>query len=261
MKEQFHIFLTTLTFFTRIPVPGFKGFNEDYLNKCNRYFPVIGYLVGGLSFLAFWGASYLFPTSIAVIASLIVGVLITGAFHEDGFGDMFDGFGGGWTKLRILEIMKDSRLGTYGMTALIFLFLVKITALMALANYFEGDWWRLFIIFITYHALARTVGISLSFFLPYSREDATSKSKPVAKSYTWKEVFGALFFGLLPFGFLLSYSLQYWIILPVLAVLLWYARYYFDKWIDGFTGDCLGAVEQFAEIFILLTILALCNFM
>src|SRR5699024_10998237 len=122
MKKQFHIFLTTLPFFTRIPVPGFKGFNEDYLNKSNRYFPLIGYLVGGLSFLGFWGASYLFPTSIAVITSLIIGVLTTGAFHEDGFGDVFDGFGGGWTKLRILEIMKDSRLGTYGMAALILLF-------------------------------------------------------------------------------------------------------------------------------------------
>lgn len=261
MKKQVLIFLTTLTFFTRIPVPGFKGFNEEFLNKSNRYFPIIGYLVGGVSFLVFWGASYLFPTSIAVIASLVTGVLTTGAFHEDGFGDVFDGFGGGWTKLRILEIMKDSRLGTYGMAALILLFLLKVCALSALANYFSGDWARLALIFITYHALARTTGISLSFFIPYSREDATSKSKPVTKSFTWKEVVGALFFGLLPFCFLLSYSLTYLIILPILGLLLWYSRYYFKKWIDGFTGDCLGAVEQFAELFILLTLLALCNFM
>ncbi|QCX54222.1 adenosylcobinamide-GDP ribazoletransferase [Elizabethkingia sp. JS20170427COW] len=259
MKNEFRIFLTTLIFFTRIPIK-IKNFQSSDLNKCTRYFPLVGILVGSASFLVLQIALYLFPVEISVILSLIIGILITGSFHEDGFGDVFDGFGGGWNKTRILEIMKDSRLGTYGTVALLALFLLKVYALSFLVNFYAGNCYLLLLLFIVYHALARTTGITLSFLLPYSREDASSKSKPLAQSFTWKEVLGAFAFGGIPFLLLLKFSLYYLITLPILALLVLYSRYYFKRWIDGYTGDCLGAVEQFAEIIILLTFVALCRF-
>ncbi|QIG88388.1 adenosylcobinamide-GDP ribazoletransferase [Chryseobacterium sp. POL2] len=260
MKREFHIFLTALMFFTRIPIPSFKNYDEKLLNQCTRYFSLVGILVGAISFLAFALSSFLFPTEIAVIWSLVAGVLVTGAFHEDGFADVFDGFGGGWTKTKILDIMKDSRLGTYGTVALIFLFGLKVYTLTTFINFAKGDWLFIFAGFICYHALARTAGITLSFLIPYSREDATSKSKPLAKSFTWKEVFGAYIFGCFSLIFLVTFSLHFLATIPVLMLLIIYSKYYFNKWIDGFTGDCLGAVEQFAEIFILLTIIAVCQY-
>ncbi len=89
----------------------------------------MGWILGSISFLTFWTGMYLFPLPIAVVGSLMAGVLTTGAFHEDGLADVFDGFGGGWTKEKILNIMKDGRVGTYGVVALVFMFMIKFFAL------------------------------------------------------------------------------------------------------------------------------------
>ena len=125
MKKEIRIFFTALMFYTRIPCPSSTDHHPDYINKATRYFPLIGWIVGGLSFLAFLGSSYVFNTSISVVISLIIGVLVTGAFHEDGLADVVDGFGGGWTKQKILDIMKDSRIGAFGAISLVLLFLLK----------------------------------------------------------------------------------------------------------------------------------------
>ncbi len=96
-------------FYTRVPCPRWVGHEPDYLNKATRYFPLIGWLVGAIGFAVLWGGMQLWPTSVAVLLSIAAMVLTTGAFHEDGFADACDGFGGGWTKEKILAIMKDSR--------------------------------------------------------------------------------------------------------------------------------------------------------
>ena len=124
IKNEIKIFLTSVMFYTRIPCPSFIDHSEDYLNKATRYFPLIGIIVGTISFFIFWLSSLIFNIYISVIFSLGAGILITGAFHEDGLADTFDGFGGGWTKDKILEIMKDSRIGTYGTISLITIFLI-----------------------------------------------------------------------------------------------------------------------------------------
>ena len=113
MKKEVQIFLTAVMFYTRIPVPSWVNHDADYLNKATKYFPLIGWIVGIIAVLVFVGANYLFNPSIAIIISMAASVLLTGAFHEDGFADVCDGFGGGWTKEKILMIMKDSRVGAY----------------------------------------------------------------------------------------------------------------------------------------------------
>ncbi len=262
ISREIKIFLTALMFYTRIPCPKIDDYSPDDLNKATRYFPFIGWVVGGISFGIFWLSSQIFDANIAVLFSLIVGVLVTGAFHEDGLADMFDGFGGGWTKEKILEIMKDSRIGAFGAIALIFLFSIKFFALNSLFLKVENSRYLLILLmFIAYHSLSRLTAINIVFTSNYSREDETSKSKPIAKAHTSVEIIGAYFFGLLPLIALCFFNWKFLIVILPLAILYYFSNRYFNKWIDGYTGDCLGAVEQMAECVCLLTFAALWKFL
>ncbi len=261
MKEEIKIFFTAIMFYTRIPCPKNINHSADYINKATRYFPLIGWVVGFISFLAFWAGNYLFGSSIAIIFSLLAGVLTTGAFHEDGLADFFDGFGGGWTKQKILDIMKDSRLGTYGAVALIFLFLVKCFAIENLIKEIQiENLLRILGIFISYHALARLSAINITFVLSYSKENEDSKAKPISKKHSSKEIIGAYFFGLFPLVLLSIENFYYLFTLIPLFILHVYMKKYLKKWIDGYTGDCLGAIEQIAECLCLLSFLVVWKF-
>ncbi|WP_300978304.1 adenosylcobinamide-GDP ribazoletransferase [Flavobacterium sp.] len=265
MKKQRHIFFTALMFYTRIPCPKNIDHNPDYLNKASRYFPLIGWIVGAIAFGVYAAASWLWNAEIGMVLSMMASVLVTGAFHEDGFADVCDGFGGGWTKTKILTIMKDSAIGAYGAIGLVLLFLLKYTSLVTLSksdslftNY--SSLFTLFLVFITGHSLSRLAAISIVFTHEYSREDATSKSKPIAQQYSWKEVAGAIFFGLLPLLFLMSSHLIIGlVVLPVFLARYFLARY-FQKWIEGYTGDCLGATQQVCEVIFYLSLLAIWKF-
>jgi len=262
MKEEIKIFFTALMFYTRIPCPKDIDHSPEYINKATRYFPLIGWIVGLISFAVFWLSIFLFDINIAVIFSLIAGILVTGAFHEDGLADVFDGFGGGWTKTKILEIMKDSRVGAYGVIALIFLLALKYFSLSDLLSKMNCDNYLLIaLIFISYHSLARLTAIIIVFTSQYSREDESSKAKPIAKAHSLKEIFGAYFFGLIPLLVLCIFQWQFCFVISPLFLLYFFSKRYFNKWIDGYTGDCLGAVEQTAECVCLLTFLALWKFM
>ncbi|MEM9991084.1 MAG: adenosylcobinamide-GDP ribazoletransferase [Bacteroidota bacterium] len=262
MKEQIKIFFTALMFYTRIPCPKDIDHSPAYINKATRYFPLIGWIVGGISFVTYVLGAYLWDNSLAVVFALLAGVLTTGAFHEDGLADVFDGFGGGWTKTKILDIMKDSRLGTYGVIALIFLFLCKFLALDSLLTGIEPtDYGLLFLVFVTYHALARWTAINIVFTSHYSREDATSKAKPIAKTHGKAEIIGAYLCGLFPLLALCWWHPLCAAVLVPLFFLYFFSKRYFERWIDGYTGDCLGAVEQLAEGVCLLTFVSLWKFM
>ncbi|KIA99161.1 cobalamin synthase [Flavobacterium sp. KMS] len=264
MKKQLHIFFTALMFYTRIPCPKNIDHNPEYLNKASRYFPLIGWIVGGISFLAFYGASFLVSTSAAVIIGMITGILTTGAFHEDGFADVCDGFGGGWTKEKILHIMKDSAIGAYGAIGVVLLFLLKFQLLSELVTIEtitnQQSVLAILLLLIAGHSISRLAAISIVFTHEYSREDATSKSKPIAKSFSWKEVLGSFFFGLLPL-LVLSYF-QYQLLLVLIPVFLtrYFLARYFQKWIDGYTGDCLGATQQVCEVIFYLSVIAVWKF-
>ena len=106
MKKQVHIFFNALSFFTRIPSPNWVDFSEENRQRSIIYFSLIGILVGLIGALIFYGALQILPLSIAILLSIVSTTYITGAFHEDGFADVCDGFGGGWTKEKILVIMK-----------------------------------------------------------------------------------------------------------------------------------------------------------
>src|SRR6186713_2527843 len=135
MKKELRIFFTALMFYTRIPCPKNIDHNPDYLNKASRYFPLIGWIVGGICFGVYYLSSFVFSVEIALILSIIAGILTTGAFHEDGFADVCDAFGGGWTKEKILLIMKDSRLGSYGVIGMMAILFCKFLLLKELPKF------------------------------------------------------------------------------------------------------------------------------
>lgn len=255
LYQEVRIFFTALMFYTRIPCPNFIDHKEEYLNKATRYFPFIGFIVATLSFAAFAAARYFFSSELSILISMIVSVFTTGAFHEDGFADTCDGFGGGWTKEKILTIMKDSRVGTYGVVGLVLILGVKFMALLDISNKVNLPEFGLYM--VCGHVLSRFYAIIIIRLLPYSREDAESKVKPVAKGISNNDLLFAGIFAAIPLT-LLAYlhPLFLLVILPLLCTTL-YLMWYFNKWIGGYTGDCLGATQQVNEVVFYLSILAL----
>ncbi|HTQ28894.1 MAG TPA: adenosylcobinamide-GDP ribazoletransferase [Puia sp.] len=256
MIREWRTFLTAVMFLTRIRVPDHISHSDEYLQKAPKYFPVIGWMVGGISALVFLVFDRLVSTDVGLLASVIAGILVTGAFHEDGFADSCDAFGGGWTKEKILAIMKDSRLGTYGVIGLMGILSAKFLLLKELphftpdlahpsSNIFFND--RFFILtLIAAHSMSRLMPLFLMRFSTYVTDMDTSKSKPIAHTKLSEgELLLATAFALLPFVLLSWHFLL--ALIPVL-----YATYelsaYFKKWIGGYTGDCLGAVQQVSEV-------------
>lgn len=247
MKREIRVFFTALMFFTRIPCPKWVDHSEEYLNKASKYFPVIGIIVGSASAFIYWLFQLVFPVEIALIFSMVASVIITGAFHEDGFADVCDGFGGGWTKEKILFIMKDSRLGTFGVIGLGLILLLKWSVL----KYFPVN--TLMIALISGHAVSRSNAVSLIFTDEYTRDDGTSKSKPLATRMSSGELIFAILFGIAP---LILFTNAY-VLLALIPQLIvrWYFSGYFKKWIGGYTGDCLGAVQQVSEVVFYLSLI------
>lgn len=237
-------------FYTRLPVPSLPNFQEDDLNQATRYFPLVGWVVGTLVVAVYWVSSHLFSPEISVILCLSVGVWLTGAFHEDGFADVCDGFGGGWTKEKILEIMKDSRVGTFAVVGLLLIFLLKFYTLLQLSQR------NLFVPSMLFaQVFSRWFALTFIASTPYSRADGQSKIKPIAKKLTPQNFMIASIIAFTAF-FLFSH----WQIVGVLLVLILlkiYLRYFFMKWIEGYTGDCLGAAQQISEVLIYLYLVAL----
>jgi adenosylcobinamide-GDP ribazoletransferase len=253
IKKELKIFFAALTFFTRIPSP-FKQENssEEFLNNSSRYFPFIGWIVGGISAIVLWLSAYFLPHNICIILSMIASILVTGAFHEDGFADTCDGFGGGWTKERIMEIMKDSRIGTYGTIGIMLILITKYLLLT------EINFQRLPYIIIAAHSLSRLASTYCIYTHEYVGNQGTTKAKPLCSNISIKEMFIAFFFGIVPL-FCMGNLWFFTIILPVI-ITKWCLSAYFKKWIGGYTGDCLGAIQQLTEIFFYLTVLVICRF-
>lgn len=252
MKKEIRIFFTALMFFTRIPCPPSTDHSEEYLNKASKYFTLIGVIVGSLVAASFLFFQLIFPFEISLLLSFVVSVLITGAFHEDGFADVCDGFGGGWTKEKILEIMKDSRLGTYGTIGLIGILALKFLSL----NYLESQ--NVVFILISGHAISRLTSVSIIYTHEYAREDLLSKAKPLSTKMTHADFFIATIFGLSPL-LLFNNLFVFLTILPLIGVKL-YLSAYFKKWLGGYTGDCLGAVQQVAEVVFYLSLIIIFNY-
>lgn len=258
MRKQWQSFLLALGFFTRIPVPAMPDFQERDLNQSAKYFPLVGLLVGVFGALAYLATSTVLPHSLAVLISMMATVYLTGAFHEDGLADSADGLGGGWAREKILMIMQDSRLGTYGAVALFFVLLVKFQLL----DHLSITWlpWLL----VVAHAWSRLCAVWLMAVLDYTKP--AGKAKPLATSVIARDLAIANLFGLLPLLALLmrlhgdytaiKISYLFGILLLTSAIIfIWWQRK-LTKWIGGYTGDTLGAIQQMTEVMVYFSFLA-----
>jgi adenosylcobinamide-GDP ribazoletransferase len=245
MKYQLQLFFTALTFFTRIPCAAWGKHDEADLNHAAKYFPLVGALVGSVAASVFLLASWILPASLAVLLSMVATLLLTGAFHEDGLSDAVDGLGGGFDKEQMLTIMKDSRIGNYGAVALFMALLIKFQALI---NIPSG---QLPVVLIAAHSISRLAATSLIYSQSYVRENG--KAKPLAQNISERELLVAAMLGVAPLALLNPHL--WWALLPMMLVWLWFSHK-LKKLLGGYTGDCLGAMQQLCEITFYLGILA-----
>jgi len=229
---------------TRLPVAPAAAVGEGDIARASWAFPIAGALIGLIAAAVYWLAERLhIPPSPASVLALATTIFLTGAMHEDGLADTADGFGGGATREKKLEIMRDSRIGTFGACALGLSLLLRWSALAALE-----DVRSVAIALIVAHGAARAVLPAFMSLVASARSDGLSSGagQPPPAS-----VAVALGLGIvaLAIGFGLSAMLTGIVALAGIGLLLaWLAL----KQIGGQTGDVLGALEQAAEAAVLL---------
>lgn len=238
-------FLLAISFYTRLPYAETLDYKQ--LPQAAVYLPLVGWLVGGIAGLSFYLADLVWPQTTAVILSIIAGILITGALHEDGFADVCDGFGGGMDKQRILEIMKDSHTGVYGMLGLLLLLLLKISILSTMPAATVP------FVLPAGHSISRLPPLLLMQRYTYAREHHSKASGAVYRPNV-QELLFATVIALLPLALLPILCAS--AIIPVLLATMLLGHYFYRR-IGGYTGDCLGASQQVAEIIFYLSVSAL----
>ncbi len=240
IARELQLILVAVQFLTRIPVPSFDRFEPSWLDRAAKYFPLVGALVGLIAGLALLAASAILPQPVPIVVALAAGIAITGAFHEDGLADTADGLGGGLTRERRLEIMKDSRIGTYGAVALMIALALKASALIAVDPYSAA------MILIAAHAGGRLATVLAIWALPYAGDAEAAKVKPLATGLTRPELATAAVLGLIPGLIVLSPAtlLSSWAVALLAAAVLAAVS---KRLIGGYTGDVLGAMEQVFE--------------
>jgi adenosylcobinamide-GDP ribazoletransferase len=260
VSRQLALFFTAAQFLTRLPGVAVRDFDPNSLSRSVRYFPLIGVLIGLVNVGVWWLSGLRLPASVSIGLMLAASAVLTGALHEDGFADACDGFGGGRTSDRVLAIMKDSRIGAYGAIGVLLMLGLKWTALAALPL-------ALFpLLVIAAHSMSRWCAIGLIWRLVYVRADGEAKSKPFAgrlsgPAWTLSGLIGIVGFappavawahwsGGLSGPALGAVVLGGGAAAAALATLL--AAVYFQRRIGGYTGDCLGAAQQLAELAFLL---------
>lgn len=224
---------TAFSFLTRLPTGGHGDPGPAVV-----WFPLVGLTVGAIVGLVHIALSELTEPLVAAAVAVSVGVLVTGGFHEDGLGDMADGFGGGWTVDRRLEIMRDSRLGTYGVLAITSTLVIRVAALSTLGGR------RAVVLVACAHLLSRNWSILVLGFAEHVRPAGLSDASATGARRSTLAPAAVLWFviaavGLGPGRFAVMAGLG--LVATGATVALSYRK------IGGVTGDVLGAVEQVSE--------------
>ncbi len=251
LRDEAASALFALQFLTRIPIPGRLAFSPAREHGAVKYYAWVGALIGGIAALVLWLSLQIFPPIVAVVLSLAATLAITGAFHEDGLADTFDGIGGGRDPQKILEIMRDSRIGTYGACALFIVLTLKVAALTLLSATDVG--------FVTAclvgHCWSRGSSVLVIATSCYVRGDGLAKPTARGISVGGLGMTLLIMLGVGAAGYAL---LGGWAMAAALMGLLLghvASRLVFESKLKGYTGDCLGATQQLSEVCIYLALL------
>ena len=251
MKEL-NLFWTALMFYSRLPAPSNLPFSNAMLNRSRKYFPLIGLIVASIGVIVLALSAYLLPIEVAVLLSMVATILVTGAFHEDGFCDSCDGLGGGQNVEQILHIMKDSRIGTYGCVGIILLLAAKFLALLSIA---QVNIATCCLAMLTAHTLSRVFASLVIDYFDYVQDTNASKVKPITDRSMGGSDWGQSILMILPPLAILIYTLPWAILTVPVAIITSYSFAIFCRnKIGGYTGDTLGATQQLSEVSIYLVL-------
>lgn len=250
LLHELRLAAIALQFFTRLPVPRAVGFEPAWLNQSARHFPLIGFVVGALGAAVLALGSWGFGTMVGVGLSMAATAWLTGAFHEDGLADTADALGGAVSRERALEIMKDSRIGSYGAVALLLVLGLKAAALASLPAALGVP------ALLLAHTASRAAAVALIRWLPYAGDVSQAKAKPLAQrvsgpglavALTWVGLLAAALVALRPGGWP-----EVAIGLAMVAAGTVACGRWFRRRLGGITGDTLGATQQLTELLCLL---------
>ena len=226
-------FLAALMMFTRLPLWKFVQVDKKYYTEVLKYWPLVGYLTGLTTAAVLWFLSGYMPALPACVLAVIARLLLTGALHEDGLADFFDGFGGGTTRDKILSIMKDSHIGCYGTISLIAYFMLYVSLL----SVFDDA--EAFMIILSADCFSKLCAAVMINTLPYVRKEEESKTSLLYKKIGMPSFLIVGIIAVLPLFFIAD-SLIILAVIPAILMALG-LRGYMKKKIGGYTGDCCGA--------------------
>lgn len=250
LLHEVRLFFVAVQFFTRVPVPRWVGFEPAWLHDSARHFPLVGLCVGAVGAVVLAAATVATSPAVAVVLSMIATVWLTGAFHEDGLADTCDALGGHVSRERSLEIMKDSRIGSYGAVGLVLVLglkaavLVSLPVALALPALLFG------------HTVSRAMAVLVIRALPYAGDLAAAKAKPLAQGVSRGGLLVALGWVLVVAVGIVASRVAWW---PAVVLSLLFAlagtracARCWSRRLGGFTGDTLGATQQVTEVLVLL---------
>ena len=240
----------SLIFFTRLPFWRLHEPPRECYQTVVEHWPLAGWLTGGAMAATLWFSSQYLPYAVAVLLAITIRLLITGALHEDGLADFLDGFGGGGSdRTRILTIMKDSHIGTYGVLGLIIYELLLFATLYSLPAHLAA------MTILAADPYAKMVTAQLVMMLPYARKEEEAKAKTVYRRFNWAAGLSLAIQGLLPMVVFLWLTGIEWSLVIFIPCLVMYLLYLLMmRKIQGYTGDCCGAVCLLVELTVLLVV-------
>jgi len=241
-----------LIFFTRLPFWRLHQPPKACYQTVVEHWPLAGWLTGSIMAATLYGASMVLPYQVAVLAAIVMRLLVTGALHEDGLADFLDGFGGGGNnRQRILDIMKDSHIGTYGVIGLILYLLLLFTCLNAMTPEMAA------LAILAADPYAKMLTAQLVSMMPYARREEEAKAKVVYRKISLASGISLAVQGLLPIGLFVWYTGVAWETLIFIPALVMYFLYLLIwRKLHGYTGDCCGAVCLLVELSVYLTLTA-----
>lgn len=234
-----------LIFFTRLPLWRIYQPPKDSYKAVVEYWPLAGWITGGImSATIYFGSSFFSPLTVIILA-IAIRVLMTGALHEDGLADFVDGFGGGYNKEKTLQIMKDSHIGTYGVIALIFYFMLLFCTLISLPYTISA------LLVLAADPFCKMISAQLTVMLPYARKEEESKAHVIYRKMSVIAGIRLFLLGITPAIPLVLYlhehiSLEILLFIP--CVVLYFLYMMMLRRLKGYTGDCCGAAFLITEL-------------
>ena len=240
-------------FFTRLPFWRLHEPPKECYKTVVEHWPLTGWITGGAMAATIYFGSMVLPYPVVIILAIVVRLLITGALHEDGLADFLDGFGGGGNnRQRILDIMKDSHIGTYGVLGLIIYELLLAAALLSMNSEMAA------LAVLAADPYAKMVTAQLIQMMPYARREEEAKAKTVYRKPDWKAGISLAIQGLLPMALFLYLTGLPWEMVIFLPCIVMYFLYLLIwRKLHGYTGDCCGAVCLLVELAVYLVVCAL----